>query len=553
MKKNLLSVFFLICVSGISFSQTRFINPTGSDIDNNCAEPGNPCATINQAVSQAIAGDTIILQTGTYLFDATQLVNKSVYIKGDSLTNKPIITTTASDVIQVSDTIVSIVGVEIHMGLSSTTGLRGIVTSGSFNGMKISDVEIYSIRPFLTGMVFGAYGILANGSTGNSITVENSIIAPLDSLRDGHGRGIGLGTANVSGAGGVINNNEITAFYPIQTSGATSNLSITNNLFIGGVLIGYPNSISVNIQNNTFDAVNENLANNLTSLLEIRGVNNNSSVLVQGNDFLNYKYTGLQSSASRNVIVTNNQFTPLPTAGSFASIYANSKLATSGVQSTNYQNSIVIKGNNFEAGFPNNGTAILFANHFGANPISFQDTIYVGGMAEEDKNTFSTDLLNYITLDSASGPSSANSLWAPYENTIMMPFSQNVVAYTWFNNYNITDLDSIEAKMTDSLDINGLGDVVIFDPILTSIKNTVNNNISVFPNPANDFISINGKELSGISLINVFDVVGKNVLSVQVNNSQPQVLIPINKLSNGTYILNIENNGTRKFAKFIKE
>ena len=553
MKKNLLSFILILCSTGIGFSQTRYLNPTGSDIDNNCAELGNPCATLNQAVSQAVAGDTIVLQSGTYSFTSTQIINKSVYVKGDSLTNKPIITSTAGDVIQVADTNVSIVGLILHMGLTSTTGLKGIVATLNYNNLLVDSVEIYSIKPYSTGIVFGAFGINVTGGSGNVIRVSNSTIAPIDNVRDGHGRGIGLGFNNINAPGGTIESNSITAFYPIQTSNITSELNVLSNTLIGNTLLAYPINSVINVNNNTFDALNDFVASNLASLLEVRSISDNSSVNISSNTFQNYKNIALFSSASRNVFVNNNTFSPLPTATDFVSIYANTKLQTTGVQNSTFSNKIIIKGNDFNAAAPNVGTALLFANHFGVTNPAFEDTITVGGMDDADKNNFSTDIARYIQLDSLSGPSNNVTFWATYSASDMIPFSQNVVAYTWFNNYNITDLDSIEAKMIDTLDVSGLGDVIIFDPILTSLKTKKSSQISLYPNPTNNLITINGNDFTGVSQVNIFDLVGKNVLSTRINNSASQINVPINHLSNGTYIVSIINNGQSTFAKFVKE
>jgi hypothetical protein len=553
MNKSLLTTLLFLCLTGISFSQTRFLNPTGSDLDNNCLEVGNPCATINHAVSEAITGDTIVLQSGTYAFNSTQLINKSVFLKGDSSTNKPIITSTASDIIAVADTSVSIKGIVIHMGLTVTNGFRGIVANGNYNNLMIDSVEIYSIKPYSTGIVFGAFGINVTGGNGNLIKVSNSIIAPLDNVRDGHGRGIGLGSSNVNAPGGIIESNSITAFYPIQTSSTTAELNIVSNTLTGNTLIAYPISSSVNITNNTFDALNDFIASNLASLLEIRSIDNNSNANISNNSFLNYKNIALFSSASKNVFVTNNTFTPLPTADQYISIYANTKLQTSGVQNSTFSNKISIKGNDFLPALVNQGTAIMFANHYGQTSPAFEDTITIGGISDEDKNNFSPLIGRYIQLDSLSGPSNNLQFWATYSVTDMIPFSQNVVAYTWFNNYNIADLDSIESKMIDSSDVSGLGDVIIFDPILTSLKNNTSNQIEVFPNPANDFIYLNTGNFAGIAQLDIFDLVGRNIITMQVTNPTSPVIIPINQLSSGSYFISLTKDNERNIIKFIKE
>jgi hypothetical protein len=84
------------------------------------------------------------------------------------------------------------------------------------------------------------------------------------------------------------------------------------------------------------------------------------------------------------------------------------------------------------------------------------------------------------------------------------------------------------------------------------VKNTINQ-LTVYPNPASNFIHINTSELDGTVYLTIFDVLGKNVLSMQINNSQSLFSLPINSLTRGSYFMSIENNNTKKFANFIKE
>ena len=58
-------------------------------------------------------------------------------------------------------------------------------------------------------------------------------------------------------------------------------------------------------------------------------------------------------------------------------------------------------------------------------------------------------------------------------------------------------------------------------------------NVSVYPNPVSDILQINGK----YSEINIFDLYGKLVLS-----SNAKKTIDISELSNGIYLVKINNN-----------
>jgi len=457
MKKKLLNIlFFNFCISALSIAQTRYVSPAGDDIANNCLLPGNPCATITNAVTQSIAGDTIKLSSGAYAFSTTQIINKSVVVIAADSTNKPVISSTASDMITVTSNNVTIKQLRLEMGLTSTSGLKGIVANNTYNNLKIIKNEIISIKPYTSGMVFDAYGIHANGGTGQVIFVDGNIIQPLDITKDSHGRGLRMGTNASNGPGGTITNNMIAAYYPIQSSRNSADLSIVDNMFYGEVSIGYPlNGTHIDVLNNTIDGFNDQIAAGLESLLELMAVNNSCSVLVEGNNFTRYVNMGLFSAAARNITVRANTFTPSITAVNFVSIHANTKLGTSGTQNTNYTNQIGIFGNTFNAGTAH-GAAIVFADHYGVTVPAFEDLMHVGGINQADKNTFDPNHLNYIKLDASTGPSSSVSLWAPYSITTMKPFLQNIYAPDDSNVYNINNLNLLEAKMQDSLDFPGI-------------------------------------------------------------------------------------------------
>lgn len=547
----LLTVFALGTATG-GFSQTRFIAQTGDDNANDCTLPGSPCATITHAVSQAVPGDSVLVGPGYYSFIGSQVVDKKVVLAGADSLNKPVITALASDIIQVTADSVTIRDLRIEMGLTFINGLKGIAASGSYNGLSIINNEIYSTKNLSTGMVFGSYGIQVAGGTGQMVHISGNIIQPLDSARDAHGRAIGVGLNGTPGPGATIINNTARAFYPIQSISTNGNLWIENNTFSGNTLLTYPASgTTIDLLNNTFDGYNDLIASNLTSLVELRAVNN-ASVLVQGNTFINYKNVALFSSASRNVMVKQNTFTPLPTANAFISLMANSKLFTAGTQNTSYANKIEVLGNTFNAGVAGTGAAVVYGDHYGVTAPAFQDTLMVGGPNPADKNIFNTDLQYYIVLDSLSGPSDNQPFWAGYAVTTMVPFSQSVWALADYNEYNITDTLQLEAKMLDSLDIAGLGKVVLFDPLITGVKEASITSTQLFPNPAEQFISINEPALKGNTTIRIFDTTGKLIESVSMSANGSLLTLPVQHLSTGLYFLSIENNRQNFSAKFSK-
>ncbi len=70
---------------------TRYVAQTGAstDLDNNCLETWKPCATVQQAVDQALAGDTVDVAEGTYTGTASDvvLIAKPVSLRGGYTTD----------------------------------------------------------------------------------------------------------------------------------------------------------------------------------------------------------------------------------------------------------------------------------------------------------------------------------------------------------------------------------------------------------------------------------------------------------------------------------
>lgn len=555
MYKKLRSTFIFIALASFASAQTRYIAVSGTDVTNDCTLPGNPCATISYAVSQALVGDTIMVASGNYAFPGSQIIDKSVVVMGQDSLLKPVITAAASVVIEVTADSVTISNLRIEMGLTTADGIGGIVASGNYNGLVIDNNEIISTKIFSVGMVFNSYAIQISGGTGQVVTISNNIIEPLDSAHDAHGRGLGIGLNGTPGPGANIYGNTVSAYYPIQAIENTADLVCNDNLFRGYVLIAYPSAgTTSNFSFNTFDGYNDQVAANLTALLELRAFNNNAAAIVQGNEFIHYKNIGLFSSASRNITVLENVFSPSDSASDFISVYANTKLFTAGTQSTNYSNQIDIKGNIFNAGLDSMGAAIVYADHYGITSPAFEDTIKVGGPDTADKNIFNTNHKYYIVLDTLSGPSNSVSFWSGYSVSNMIPFSQSVYALAAYNDYGLTDTIALEEKMLDSLEIAGLGKVILFDSLVVTGNNNQHFlNLNVFPNPSQSIVTIQHKNISGLTQLSVFDVTGKMIYYTQQNLLNNSFSFPVNQFANGHYLVLLQNKNTLYQSKFVKE
>jgi hypothetical protein len=71
--------------------------------------------------------------------------------------------------------------------------------------------------------------------------------------------------------------------------------------------------------------------------------------------------------------------------------------------------------------------------------------------------------------------------------------------------------------------------------------------VSVFPNPANDFITINTEEV--IEKITILDVSGKTVFSQEKGLNKR---VNIQHLPSGVYFLTVESSNSVGTTKFIK-
>ena len=78
-----------------------------------------------------------------------------------------------------------------------------------------------------------------------------------------------------------------------------------------------------------------------------------------------------------------------------------------------------------------------------------------------------------------------------------------------------------------------------------------NNNILIFPNPANSILNIKTELNYNNSLVEITDVPGRTLFSHRYNNLNTSV--NISELSNGIYFLSVTSGNNKIVKKFIKE
>lgn len=75
--------------------------------------------------------------------------------------------------------------------------------------------------------------------------------------------------------------------------------------------------------------------------------------------------------------------------------------------------------------------------------------------------------------------------------------------------------------------------------------------LRIFPNPASGNVTVEFPEMRGAYTVNIFDITGKMVQSVNATSSNAS--IDISSLNKGLYFVSIESNGAKKAARLIVE
>jgi hypothetical protein len=91
-------------------------------------------------------------------------------------------------------------------------------------------------------------------------------------------------------------------------------------------------------------------------------------------------------------------------------------------------------------------------------------------------------------------------------------------------------------KYEDAVPLNGIGDEVVIDPNFVGINELdLNQQIQVYPTPANDFIHFNFSGTEHVDYIKIYDVAGKEVM--HISNPGSKTTIDLKGRSKGTYQL----------------
>ena len=120
---------------------------------------------------------------------------------------------------------------------------------------------------------------------------------------------------------------------------------------------------------------------------------------------------------------------------------------------------------------------------------------------------------------------------AESQNPVATPTEAGEVTFT----VTVDDgLETVEASVT----------ILVKDCI--SVEENILNNVSIYPNPAEDFIMINSEN---VEFAEVIDIYGRVITASEING---ETRIDMSNFANGIYYVRLHSNGETAVQKVVK-
>lgn len=135
----------------------------------------------------------------------------------------------------------------------------------------------------------------------------------------------------------------------------------------------------------------------------------------------------------------------------------------------------------------------------------------------------------------------------------------NTASPIWYQSYNgmrnvkVTDLDlRNDNKVYAATYGRGIFSGTFTSAVLNNETFVANKNVSIYPNPVNDVLNINIKDLTGSDVaIKVIDTNGREVYNNIITNFQNENSIDLSSLASGIYIINLTGDKLKYSQKII--
>ena len=85
-------------------------------------------------------------------------------------------------------------------------------------------------------------------------------------------------------------------------------------------------------------------------------------------------------------------------------------------------------------------------------------------------------------------------------------------------------------------------------------EDEVLNNFDIYPNPTSSFINISNNELlNKETTISIYNILGENIMNLNMEKFESLKTINIENLPNGNYIIKIDDGENNIYEKIVKE
>lgn len=190
---------------------------------------------ISTAISNATAGDTLVLSAGTYTVSANIDANKAINIVGRGIGNTIVTSGTAAvDIFSVTASNVRISNMSItHTGTATTSNYCMLANGGTgITGVHVSDVVCTMTSASGTGTVDGFRWLNASGSIRDSLISNTSSTAPVRGVTvDTNGTAASATTLDVYNVSSVVSTagNQNNFAFAVVDGGQNPTLNIYNS------------------------------------------------------------------------------------------------------------------------------------------------------------------------------------------------------------------------------------------------------------------------------------------------------------------------------------